>query len=133
MANFTSNFNNDIGVHPSIGFKKATKVRVDVAQFGDGYAQRVASGLNTHNDEFQVSFINQDIATANKIQYFLEQAGQGADDGTGDKSRAGVDYFFWTPPDSSTQYKIVCSEWEIEYASPISRTISAKFMRVYDL
>lgn len=122
-----ANFNTSIGIHPSIGFKKNSKVTVDTAKFGDGYSQRTVSGLNPREDEFNVTFVNQPIATAASIISFLETAG------TGDPTRGGVDYFFWTPPDGATQLKIVCSEWDETYASSISRTINAKFMRVYDL
>jgi phage-related protein len=120
-------FNATIGVNPSIGFKRNVKTRVDTAQFGDGYAQRTVSGLNPKNNEYSVVFQNQDLDTATAIINFLETAG------TGDQSNGGVSYFWWTPPDETTAIKIICQEWDIEYSSPISRTISAKFIRVYDL
>lgn len=200
------NFYEVIGVHPSIGFKKTSKVTVDTAQFGDGYTQRTVSGINTTGNDFQISFRNQDIPRATKIIQFLETAGT-KDFGTGasasvsifdtavtevpvlssgsnyyiaptvtisgdgvgaqaianiwegqvtsisvtsggsgyttatatittapgSKTRAGVDYFLWTPPDAVETYKVVCGEWDEEYASSISRTINAKFVRVYDI
>ena len=201
------NFYTVIGKHPSIGFKKTNKVTVDRAQFGDGYVQRTVSGLNTTQQDYQVSFRNQDLATAQKIIDFLSTAGTkdfgtgaaatavlsgGAissftmtdygsnyyivptvtitGDGTGavahavintsgqvtsivvdtagssyttatvtitpaagDRSRAGVDYFYWTPTDSTETIKVTCEEWDEEYSSTISRTINAKFVRVYDI
>ena len=201
------NFYTVIGKHPSIGFKKTNKVTVDRAQFGDGYVQRTVSGLNTTQQDYQVSFRNQDLATAQKIIEFLSTAGTkdfginaaatavlsgGAissftmtdygsnyyivptvtitGDGTGavahavintsgqvtsivvdtagssyttatvtitpaagDRSRAGVDYFYWTPTDSLETIKVTCEEWDEEYSSTISRTINAKFVRVYDI
>lgn len=201
------NFYTVIGKHPSIGFRKTNKVTLDKAQFGDGYVQRAVSGLNTTQQEFQVTYRNQDLTTSQKILDFLQTAGSkdfgvnaAADvvlsggsissftmtnygtnyyivptvtitgDGTGavahavintsgqvtslvvdtagsgyttatvtitaavgDTSRAGVDYFYWTPPDSPEVLKVVCEEWDEEYSSSISRTINAKFTRVYDI
>lgn len=201
------NFYTVIGKHPSIGFKKASKITVNTTQFGEGYKQRTSSGINSKQQDIQVSFINQDLTTAQKIIDFLETAGTkdfgtGASasvtisggnvtdinlitggskyyippvitidgDGTGakatalltgtgqissiavtnggtgyttatvtitpaagDATKAGVDYFLWTAPDESEEIKVTCEEWDIEYSSTISRTINAKFVRVYDL
>lgn len=201
------NFYTVIGKHPSIGFKKTNKVTTDRAQFGDGYVQRTVAGLNTTQQEYQVSYRNQDLPTAQKIIDFLSTAGTkdfgtgaaatavlsgGAissftmtdygsnyyivptvtiiGDGTGavahavintsgqvtsivvdtagssyttatvtitpapgDRSRAGVDYFLWTPTDSNETIKVTCEEWDEEYSSTISRTVNAKFVRVYDI
>ena len=74
------NFYTVIGKHPSIGFKKTNKISVDRAQFGDGYVQRTVSGLNTNQQDYQVSFRNQDLATAQKIIDFLGLVLQTHDD-----------------------------------------------------
>ena len=201
------NFYKVIGKHPSIGFKKSSKISVNTTQFGEGYRQRTTSGINSKQQEIQVSFVNQDIPTAQKIIEFLETAGTrdfgtGASasatisggnitdisldtvgskyyiaptitingDGTGakatalltgtgelstisitnsgtgyttatviitpatgDTTKAGIDYFLWTAPDETEEIKITCEDWDIDYTSSISRTINAKFVRVYDL
>lgn len=201
------NFYTVIGKHPSIGFRKNNKIVVNTAQFGDGYSQRTVSGLNSNQQDYQITYRNQDLVTSQKIIDFLETAGtkdfgtgatatatinsgaitaytvtsQGSNyyitptveivgDGSGasatavintagkvtsivpvsngsgyttatvniiaapgDRSRAGVDYFLWTPPDEATAVKVICSEWDTEYSSSISRSINAKFVRVYDI
>ena len=46
--------------------------RVRVAQFGDGYAQRVADGINAVNETFEVSFVNRPQSEADDITSFFE-------------------------------------------------------------
>lgn len=113
---------------PSTNFRKNNKARVLTAQFGDGYSQRMADGINIHNNEWQISFVNQSNATADAIELFLSTAGT-----LTDYTAAGNTYFLWTPPGEAVQYKVVCDTWDVEYTSHISKTINATFRRVYDL
>lgn len=104
---------------PSTGFAASNKPKVTMATFGDGYSQRLSFGLNPLAKEWDLTFTNQDLTTAAEIISFLE-------------TRNGVDMFTWTPPES-TEVKVICQEWNEQYASPISRTITAKFVQVFDL
>lgn len=122
-----ANFNTAIDVNPSTGFNEQVKVRVNTAKFGDGYSQRTSSGLNSKDREFSLSFNNQSLEKSAQIIAFLETAG------TGDPQYGGVEYFLWTPPDKQESIKVICSEWDEEYSSPFTRTIKAKFVRVYDI
>lgn len=111
----------------SVGNRQATKPKNLVARFGDGYSHRVADGINNVVREWDVTFINQPLSVASAIVTFLETAG------LGDTALYGNTYFLWTPPDEQTQYKVICEDFSVEYASAISRTITAKFIQVYDI
>ena len=101
-------------------FTRNSKARIRIAQFGDGYSQRIREGINTQDDTWELSFVNRSISDAASIISFLE-------------SKHGSDYFLWTPPGDTTQFKVICDSWNTVYASPISRTISCTFKRVFDL
>lgn len=103
---------------PDRGFSKQTTPRVLVTQFGDGYTHRMLDGLNSINNTWDVTFTNRNLVDAGSINAFFEAA-------------AGAIPFQWTPPDEGTQYNVVCTEWKLVYETPISRTITAKFTRVY--
>lgn len=105
-------------VVPDKGFSKQTTPRVLITQFGDGYAHRMLEGLNSINTTWSLTFNSRSILDAAEIISFFELA-------------AGVISFQWTPPDETTQYNVVCTEWSQTYDAPIARSITAKFIRVY--
>lgn len=115
-------------VAPAIGYKKVTKPSVNIARFGDGYSQRVGQYIANHAEEWSVSYVNQPSAAIEAIVAFLKSPLTG-----NDETEAGVHYFLWTPPDTSIPVKVICSDWEIEYTSHFSQTLTTKFTRVYDL
>lgn len=104
---------------PSKGFTTDTTPRVRVAKFGDGYAQRIADGINTLEQTWNLTFGSIPLATADAIEAFFV-------------TKAGVVSFTWTPPDSQTEYWVLCSKWSITYETDFSRVVSATFERVYD-
>ena len=112
---------------PSTSLRKQVKARNIVAQFGEGYAQRTAESINTQTNSWSVSFVNQPIDTATAIEDFLSTAG------TRNLTAAGNTYYLWTPPNSNTQYKVICDSWDVEDTYHISRTINTTFNRVFDL
>ena len=142
------NFNNHMtqvlgrNLQPTVGFKVNKKANVLTAQFGEGYSQRTTTNLNTRNEEYQLSFTDQDINTSNILQEFIGSAGTVTYTGTypnaillvpGDISQQGVTYFLWTPPFGTTPIKVVCDELNIEYSSNISRSLNCTFKKVFDL
>lgn len=129
-------------VNPTIGFRKTAKAKVLEAKFGDGYSQRTGYGLNPVAKEWSLSFVNQDLVTTSAIKDFLDTAGTAIYTGiypdvvltkAGDVTKMGVEYFYWIPPNETTVYKVVCSEYDEEYTSHISRTINCKFTQVFDI
>lgn len=111
---------------PSTGFSVEHTPRVSKAKFGDGYSQRTRYGINTVDIAWNLTFVNQSISKAKEIVDFLTYHG-------------GTEYFYFIPyfnvheGETSTTYKVICSEWSVEYTSPISKTITAKFEKVNDI
>lgn len=105
---------------PDRGFGKTTKARVLTYQYGDGYSQRLADGINNFVNTWSLTFSSQVLTVADDIITFFETTG-------------GYQYFFWTPPGELTEIKVIASDWSKNYESPISRNISVTFTQVFDL
>jgi phage-related protein len=105
---------------PSRGFTTETTPRVRISRFGDGYSQRIADGINSLNQVWNLQFTNIGINTCTAIEEFLS-------------ARGGVHAFTWLPDGETTEVKVLCSKWSKTYESEFSRTLSATFERVYDL
>lgn len=103
---------------PDRGFTKQATPRVLLTQFGDGYAHRIADGINSKNISWDLTFNSRDLTEAASIISFFESAN-------------GVTKFQFTPPDEQTQYNVICPDWRLSYESSISRSISAKFVVDY--
>lgn len=97
---------------PSYTSKIKKKPRNLVAQFGDGYAQRSADGINTNPKMWSLTFtVTPAIATA--IMTFLDTA-------------AGRTPFAWTDPDGVTA-NYICEEYDRGYDDYGTNTVSATF------
>lgn len=105
----------DFNYQPTYGAAVAHGPRVRVAQFGDGYEQRVADGINTDMQQWQLMFVK---ATATIAAIDAQLAGYG-----------GVTRFTWTPSGRS-EIKVVCREWSRSYTDKGVDTLSAKFDQV---
>jgi|WetSurMetagenome_2_1015567.scaffolds.fasta_scaffold21550_2 phage-related protein len=105
---------------PDRSFTRQSKPRVNIAKFGDGYSQRYAAGINTVEEAWTLNFKNKTISVANAIMDFFY-------------NKQGAEYFLWTPQGETTQVKVICQEWNLEYTSEISRSINCTFNRVYDI
>lgn len=111
MAEFT--YTADFGAQASYA------PRVRVAQFGDGYQQRVADGINAMQTTWPLKFSMRDDTERAAILEFLE-------------ARAGVEAFDWTPPFGGTAIRAVCREWAWTPEKYNLNTITATFERVYE-
>lgn len=69
------------------GMQSSIKFRTRKAQFGDGYSQAVADGINARLQTWPVR-ITADSATISAVKSFLD-------------SKAGHQSFTWTPPGES--------------------------------
>jgi len=107
-------------VPPTVGTTLTMRPRVRVAQFGDGYSQRMADGLNAQPQIWTVSWSPVTQANADAIINFLA-------------ARGGVQAFRWTPPGQATQRAFVCHEWTVTPRGGLLVDISASFVEVFDL
>ncbi len=90
--------------------------RVLSAQFGDGYEQRIADGINNMPRSWSLTFTNP-LPISIEIDNFLN-------------ARKGYEAFDWTPPDGAAG-RFVCKEWSYSHLAPNARTISATFIEVF--
>ncbi len=94
-----------------------------VANFGDGYQQRAARGINNLVQSYSVSFANRTKEEIDDITAFFENKG-------------GVTNFSFTIPDSNnsgeTTIKVICSSWSQAYTTGDYYGCSATFTRVYE-
>ena len=60
---------------PSWNSKIQRKPKVLVADFGDGYTQRTANGINHNKEEWNLSFTKRKDTEADAIEAFLETQG----------------------------------------------------------
>ena len=91
--------------------------------FGDGYQQRIAKGINNLQQSYGVSFDNRTKEEIDDITAFFTNKG-------------GVTKFDFTIPDSNnsgeTTIKVVCSSWSQAYKTGDYYGCSATFRRVYE-
>ena len=113
-------------VSPSVNSQKTVQPRVLKAEFGDGYRQRAADGLNSRPAAWDLKWDALTTADADAIEGFLA-------------ARGGVEAFWWTPLDAATPLKFVAESWGrapivgAEARSARRRSISAKLTHVRDL
>jgi phage-related protein len=103
----------DFSYVPSYSSQLKKKPRVFKAQFGDGYAQRTADGINANPQVWTLVWENITQATAAAIEALLDSYG-------------GHTPFTWTPPGRS-EIKVVCEEYGVRYDGFDQRNFSATF------
>ena len=108
---------------PDKGFTRKSESRVFRTEFGDGYEQRIASGINNLAETYAVSFSNRTKEEIDDITAFFANKG-------------AVTAFTFTIPDSNnsgeTAVKVVCDSWAQAYAYGDYYSCSASFRRVYE-
>ncbi len=106
-------------IAPDYGASKAAQPKVRSIQFGSGYSQRAAFGINQDPKTWSLTWQNRTTADANSIEDFLE-------------ARAGVESFNWSPPDEATTYKWVCANWTKTMPYSNLFNITATFVQVFE-
>ncbi|MGE0408974.1 MAG: phage tail protein [Amphiplicatus sp.] len=84
-------------VDPDWEFNCEEAPKVARAQFGDGFSQRSADGINNNPRRYRLTFGTRTTAEMQTIRTFL-------------RDRGGVESFDWTPPDDDAG-KWICPEW----------------------
>jgi len=110
-------------VLPDKGLSRQSTPKVLKVQFGDGYEQRIAEGLNSSNENYQISYSNRPKAEIDDIAAFMDE-------------KKGVTSFNYVIPDTNnggeTTIKVVCDQYNLVYVSDSSYTFTATFRRVYE-
>lgn len=109
----------DFSFVPTITSKGGSETKVLTANFGDGYNQRVADGLNSVGTTYELEWILNTTDAATMKSLF--------------ESKGGYDYILWTPNRGVTQYKWLCTKWDWDYAGPELERLTATFKRCFDL
>ena len=108
---------------PDKGLQRQSTPRVLVARFGDGYEQRLADGINSIDEVFNVTFNNRTKEEIDDITGYLA-------------SLNGATAFSYTIPDSNnsgeTTIKVVCDTFTQNYSYGDFYSASATFRRVYE-
>lgn len=98
------------------GLSGDATLKVRRAQFGDGYDQRVADGLNNRSSTYQLQFIR-DAATISAILAFLD-------------AHAGATAFYWTPL-LRPQSLFTCEKYSEPVKDGNAYTITATFDQTF--
>lgn len=107
---------------PSIGSRVVNKADVLRADFGDGYTQRAANGLNNVGFEYSLIWRNVPIEDGQDMIDFFE-------------ARGGWESFDWLDilQEFPSTIQVVCEDWNRAPISENYETVTATFVRVYDL
>ena len=115
---------------PDKGMTLNSQPTVHIAKFGNGYEQRIETGINSLTQDLNVNFQDREKAEADAITSFFE-------------SKAGVDSFLFTIPyggdgtvgtetTTEKEIKVVCTTWSTVYSYDNFYTVNATFKRVYE-
>lgn len=98
------------------GASLSKEPKVKTAAFGDGYQQRVGSGINANPRSWQIECIRK-RSEIDPIEAFLD-------------ARAGAESFRWKPPIGNSGLWI-CKSWNVAATSVNVATLSATFEEVF--
>ena len=109
---------------PDKSMTRSSKPKIHYAQFGDGYEQRLADGINNLVESYAIAFNNRTKEEIDDIIAFFENKG-------------GVTAFTYTVPDTNESgnevaIKVVCSDWKKTYTFGDYYSATATFKRVYE-
>jgi len=110
----------DIGKNPSWGLAVEETARVIRHDFGDGYSQRAANGINSIDAAVPVSWGKITLAKRDTLLAFF-------------RAKAGHTAFYWTPPQEVAPRKWTCTKWSYPAAAPGYVTFTAQFREEFDL
>ena len=108
-------------IETSYEVAKTTDTRTLQANFGDGYTQRAADGINITKDIWQLRWIGLSSTDSDTLTDFFE-------------ARGGWEEFEWTPHGEVSAKKFICKNWNKTWnRSEECINIEAQFEQVYDL
>ena len=109
---------------PDKGFTRKNSPSIFKTEFGDGYEQRLANGINNLKQEFSINFATRTKEDIDDIVDFFELKG-------------GVTAFTYTYADSNEgggekAVKVTCDEWQQTWEYADYYSLSCTFRRVYE-
>ncbi len=105
-------------ITPTYGIQKSSAPNVRIAQFGSGYSQRTAFGINQNPKAYDLTFEVSE-ADSDTIEDFLD-------------TRGGVEHFSFTPPGEASSGKYICRNWSKSIPYLNRATIQATFEQVFE-
>lgn len=105
---------------PTYGSSYVTESNIIRVEFGDGYSQRAARGLNYMRRVWNLKWENLYTSEANQLESTLRQYG-------------GYQSFSWQAPGDSTPRKWTCVKWTREAVAPGIWNMSAEFKEEFDI
>jgi phage-related protein len=104
---------------PPHGENNARVLRTD---FGDGYSQRAAQGINNVDKIWNITSIPYSSSDAQTFDEFF-------------RTHGGYTAFYWTPPGHSEPLKFTCSKWSLNgvQGSNLYYRVTATLRREFDL
>tara|TARA_R110000772_G_C13091401_1_gene418624 strand:+ start:272 stop:643 length:372 start_codon:yes stop_codon:yes gene_type:complete len=109
---------------PDKGFTRKNTPTIFKTQFGDGYEQRLANGINNLKQEFSINFATRTKEDIDDIVDFFELKG-------------GVTAFTYTYADSNEgggekAVKVICDDWTQTWEYEDYYSLSCTFRRIYE-
>jgi phage-related protein len=106
---------------PDRSMARRTMPKVLLANFGDGYEQRIPSGINSLGEEYTVTFKTRPKLDIDNMTAFFD-------------TQKGTTNFSFTIPNSAGEktIKVVCSDYSLSFEYDNFYTIEATFRRVYE-
>ena len=103
------------------GFTRQSTPKIHMADFGDGYTQRIADGINNLQQTMEVSFSTRPKAEIDDLVAFFESLG-------------GVNKFEMTIDDTNgaETIKVLCQQWSQTWTFDNFYSLSATFIRCYE-
>ena len=102
--------------YPPSSTEDQPEVKILKADFGDGYSQDGADGINNVRSVFRLQWSVLTPDQADEIVAFF-------------KARKGYERFWYTPSDSSVAVKVSCPEWARSRRTPnaVTATVREQF------
>ncbi|CAQ86510.1 MULTISPECIES: phage tail protein [Photorhabdus] len=102
--------------HPKFDSQKEMTPSVTMLSFGEGYEQRVTTGLNWRRQSWSLEFEGS-WNEVRQIEDFLYD-------------RGGIESFNWTSPEKDN-FVVVCDKYQVKRGRGVS-TLTATFRQVFE-
>lgn len=114
LATFTPPFD------PSVGMTRKYELKILECEFGDGYTQATADGVNHKRKIYDLTWDVLTDAQADAIVSFLE-------------SKGGFTPFYFNPPGESSPVKVTSKDWTVTFNRLGYRTVRATFRQSFNV